>query len=64
MFLFRKVQNVRKTAGILRDKTKNDKLMYSPNYDKENYPFCKLKSFVEKTTIPINQDLRKVPEGF
>ena len=30
-------------AGILRDKTMHDKLMYIPNYDKQNYHFCRIK---------------------
>ena len=27
-------------TGILRDKTMADKLLYIPNDDKQNYPFC------------------------
>ncbi len=30
------------------DKTMDDKLIYTPNYDKLNYLPCRLKSFVEK----------------
>ena len=26
------------------DKKLDDKLIYTPNYDKQNYPFCKLKN--------------------
>ncbi len=38
----------RQISGILRDKTIDDKLMYSiTNYDKQNYPFCVLKLSVE-----------------
>ena len=29
-------------SGILRDKTMEDKLMYSPNDDSKNYPFYSL----------------------
>ena len=28
-------------AGILRNKTIDDKLMYNPNNDIQNYPFCR-----------------------
>ena len=35
-------------SGILRDKTMEDKLIYIPNDDKHNYPFCWLKLLVEK----------------
>ena len=34
--------------GILRGKTMANKLMYIPNNDIENYPFCRLKEVVEK----------------
>ena len=30
-----------------RDKTMDDKLMYTPNDDSQNYPFCKLQFVVE-----------------
>ena len=30
------------TTGILRDKTKDDKLMYNLINDRQNYSFCKL----------------------
>ena len=30
-------------SGILRDKTMDDKLIYTLNYDKQEYPLCKLK---------------------
>ena len=34
-------------AGIQRDMAMTDKLMYIPNYDTQNYHFCKLKLVVE-----------------
>ena len=34
-------------AGIQRDMAMTDKLMYTPNYDTQNYHFCKLKLVVE-----------------
>ena len=36
-----------KLPGISRDKTMTDKLMYIPNDDTQNYPFCRLKLVVE-----------------
>ena len=30
-------------VGILRDRTLDDKLIYIPNDDKQNYSFCRLK---------------------
>ena len=27
-----------KNPGIFRDRTMDDKFMYNPNYDKQNYP--------------------------
>ena len=35
-------------AGIIRDKTMEDKLMYIPKDYTQNYPFCKLNLLVEK----------------
>ena len=32
---------------MLRDKTMADKLMYIPNDDTNNYPFCRLKLLVQ-----------------
>ena len=34
-------------TGIQREKTITDKLMYIPNDDTQNYPFCKLQLVVE-----------------
>ena len=34
-------------SGILMDKTIGDKLMYIPNDDTQNYPFCSLKLLLE-----------------
>ena len=34
--------NNKKYTGTIRDKTIDDTLMYIPNKDKQNYPFCKL----------------------
>ena len=34
------------------DKTMTDKFMYNPNYDKYNYPFCKLQYEVETLRHP------------
>ena len=34
-------------SGILRDKTIANKLMYIPNDDKQNYPFCTLELMVK-----------------
>ena len=34
-------------VGILRDKTMDEKLMLIHDNDKQNYSFCRLKSFVE-----------------
>ena len=36
-----------KFAGIWRYKTMADKLMYIPNYDTQNYPFCRFKLVAE-----------------
>ena len=42
--LFFQVKNELNTGGILTDYTYNeDKLMYIPNDDKQNYHFCKIK---------------------
>ena len=35
------------SSGIKRDKTIADKLMYIPNDDTLNYPFCRLQSVVK-----------------
>ena len=35
-------------SGTLRDKTKDDKLVYNPYYYKQNFPLLKLKLLVEK----------------
>ena len=35
-------------SGIFMDKTMKDKLIYILNNDKQDYYFCRLKSFVEK----------------
>ena len=34
-------------SGIYRDRTMADKLMYIPNDDTHNYPFCKLQLVVK-----------------
>ena len=38
-------------SGILRDKTMDDKLIYIPNDDKQEYPICKLKLLFWKVSI-------------
>ena len=40
------------TPGTFRDKTMDNKLMYIPNDDKQNYPFCGSKLLIEKYEIP------------
>ena len=37
-------------SGILRDRTIDDKLMYSSNDDKHDYPFCIL-IYLDKTLL-------------
>ena len=44
------------TAGILRDKTMEDKLMYIPNDDKYIYPLLLVNKFLGK--INLNQTIR------
>ena len=34
------IEKAVRNSGILRDKTMVDRLMYFPNDDKQNYPFC------------------------
>ena len=34
-------------SGILRDKTMSNKLIYIPNDNTQNYPFCRLQLVVE-----------------
>ena len=41
----------------------DDELMYIPNDDQQNFPFCRLKLLVEMFG-PTNQDSIKVPEVF
>ena len=38
-----------------------DKLMYTPNDDTQNYPFCRLKS-IAKTLKLMNQLIKLVPK--
>ena len=42
-------------SGIYRDKTMDDKLMYIPNYDTQNYLFCTLKLVVKTFEHLTNQ---------
>ena len=45
-------------SGIQRDKTMADKLMYTPNDNKKNYPFCRLQCLKRLNTQlnePTNQ---------
>ena len=46
------------------DKTMANKLMYIPNYDAQNYPFCRFKLQVAmfKPNEWINQDFLKSPK--
>ena len=39
--------------GILKDMTMDDKLTYTSNYDKQNYPFCKLELLVWNWTLLV-----------
>ena len=46
--LFEQISIKSKTimSGVLGDKTMDDKLIYIPNDDKQNFPFCRLKLLV------------------
>ena len=41
------MNNMQSWAGVQSDKNMASKLMYSPNDDIQNYPFCRLKLEVE-----------------
>ena len=41
-------KNNDKKSGILRDKTINDKFIYTPNYDEQKYTFWRFRLLVEK----------------
>ena len=47
-----------------RDMTMDDRLIHIPNHEKQNYPFCGLKSLVEKSENAnlTKQDSVKVPK--
>ena len=54
-------------AGILRDKTTNDKSIHIPNSNKQNYPFWRSKILVDKFIHQIvkkinNQNSIKIPK--
>ena len=46
---------------ILRDKTMDDKLIYIPIDDKQNYPFCRL-TLLDVKVGPTNPNSIKVPK--
>ena len=50
-------------SGILKDKTMNDKFIYSSYYDTQNYLSCLWKLLMEKFVQP-NQDLLNVIKVF
>ena len=55
------------SSRILKDKTMDVKLIYIPNDDKQNCPFCRLKLIVEQYQFLISQSktiLSKVPNVF
>ena len=43
-------QRIIKYSRILRDKTMNDKFMYTPNFDKQNCPYSMVES-VDTTSL-------------
>ena len=55
---FQYIQHNTNISGILRDKTMDDKLIFIPNDDKQNYPYFRLKLLVE------NQNSEIVPKVF
>ena len=52
--------------GILRDKTMNDKFMFTPKDDEQNYPICKLKYNCKwfKCVIVCTPYMNKLWENF
>ena len=48
---------------VLRDKTMADKLMYIPNDDTNNYPFCRLKLVVETFEYTTESTNQKSPKS-
>ena len=50
-------------TAILRDKTMAYKLMYIPDDDTQNYPFCRLKFVIETFNTYLNRTInQKVPK--
>ena len=53
---------MRTTTETLRDKTIDFKMMYTSNYNKQNYSFCNLKSLVVML-VQTHEDLLEVPKA-
>ena len=49
-----------KQKNSIRDKTMDDKLLYIPNDDTQNYPFCRLKSTLNEPTNQNSPKSRKL----
>ena len=56
--------DLQKILVILRDKTMNGLLMNDPNYERQNYPVCRLKPLAETFEKTNQSKFIKFPQGY